>query len=64
MSYKDRCFCASSCENKSCRYYFSQEDSNRSKELNLLVAWTDYSEKCDEYITTPNSKAPWERNAG
>ena len=50
LCYRDRTFCSSDCTNTSCWRYLSPTDEIRAKELDLPVAYSDFSGDCPGYI--------------
>jgi len=49
LCYRDRTFCSSDCTNTACYRYLSEKDAQRAKELNLLIAYSDFSQTCPDY---------------
>ena len=49
LCYRDRTFCHSDCINTECRRYLPPTDEIRAKELELPIAWSDFSTDCPDY---------------
>ena len=49
LCYKDRTFCSSDCTNRDCYRYLTPEDRNRAAEMDLPIAWSDFSDTCPDY---------------
>jgi len=50
MSYRDKTFCGSDCENESCHRFITESVWDNSEELGLPLAQVNFSSECDEYI--------------
>jgi len=48
LCYRDRTFCSSDCTNTACYRHL------RAKELNLLIAYSDFSPTCPDYKEPPS----------
>jgi len=49
ICYRDRTFCSSDCINATCYRYLSDQDAQRAGQLNLPVAYSDFSMDCPDY---------------
>lgn len=50
MCYRDRTFCMSDCINQACWRFLSDSDVTRANEMNLPIAWSNYSANCPDYL--------------
>ncbi|AGR47974.2 hypothetical protein PHIM7_258 [Sinorhizobium phage phiM7] len=53
ISYKDRTFCSASynpCVNKQCHRFLSKKEFSRADELDLPIAYSDFSGTCGAMI--------------
>lgn len=56
MTYKDKTFCSSDCTVKDCYRFYSKEDSDGAQRWaasfggKALVAFSDYSKSCPDYV--------------
>ena len=51
MCFRDMTFCLSDCVNEKCPRHYGEDDKKAAEEWmeNPPIAFTDFSENCDEY---------------